>query len=74
MHTDVLGRLIVRFEGYKSAESHKADLAAIYPTDFALLEVSDKDTARIKVHQISNALYASLQLQSQTTHVHTKLQ
>ena len=72
MHTDVLGRLIVRFQGYKSAESHKAELAAalagvndtwkwidrdnaaaIYPTDFALLEVLDKDTARIKVHQIS---------------------
>ncbi len=27
-HTDVCGRLIVRFQHYKSADSHKADLAA----------------------------------------------
>lgn len=27
-HSDVLGRLIVRFQSYKAAEDHKADLAA----------------------------------------------
>ena len=64
----VLGRLIVRFQSYKSAEDHRIDLtaalaqascawkwidrqnaAALYPTDFALLEVADALSDQIKV-------------------------
>jgi len=62
VHKDVCGRLIVRFHGYKSAEGHKADLTIALASagdawkwidrqnaDFALLEVADADTAKIKV-------------------------
>ena len=75
-HEDVCGRLIVRFHGYKSVESHKADVAkalagvgdawkwvdrqnaaASFPTDFALLEVADTDTARVKVGYHTDALH-----------------
>lgn len=64
----MLGHLIVRFQSYKSADTHKADLAAalaqasgawkwvdrknaaaLYPTDFALLEVADAVSDNIKV-------------------------
>ena len=67
-HSNVLGRFIVRFQSYKSAEDHKTDLtaalaqasgawkwidrqnaAALYPTDFALLEVADAVSDKIKV-------------------------
>ena len=67
-HSDVLGRLIVRFKSYKSAADHKAGLsaalsqasgpwkwierqnaAAVHPTDFALLEVTDTASDSIKV-------------------------
>ena len=69
----MLGRLIVRFQKYKSVDDHKADLAAalaqaggswkwvdrqnaaaLYPTDFALLEVADAVTDRIKVTGVAN--------------------